>query len=160
MTKITHRKANEEDVMLYFNWANDVAVRQNAISTEPILLENHQKWFFSRLERLSTSMYIFEKENTVFGQVRFDIEGDSAIIDYSIDKKYRGQGLGSKILELAIDIFKKEFTGDYKNITGTVKESNIPSAKVFERLDFELKARQTSKGEVYKIFVLTKTKKI
>ena len=43
------RLANEDDLLTYFEWANDKDVRANAINQDPILLEIHTKWFLSRI---------------------------------------------------------------------------------------------------------------
>ena len=49
-TILTHRKATEDDMMLYFNWANDFSVRINSYQSELIPLENHKKWFNSEIK--------------------------------------------------------------------------------------------------------------
>lgn len=155
MVNFSYRVATEEDVMLYFNWANDSMVRQNAISTEPIQLEGHKKWFASRIKRPSTVMYVFEIESTPFGQVRFDIEDAKAFIDYSIDEKFRGKGLGVKMLKSSIVALKKENRTDFAKIVGVVKKSNIPSTKVFERLGFTEDRKDIIDNTEYIIFSLS-----
>lgn len=154
MAKIKCRHATEQDLMLYFNWANDKVVRNNAISKGTIPLESHKKWFANQLQRPLTRMYIFERDNKPFGQVRFDIENHSAIIDFSIDENYRGKGLGSKMLSIALETFRKDDRGSFIKIEGLVKSSNIPSAKVFQKLKFEFNRQEIINGEQYKVFVL------
>ena len=39
------RTAEETDMMLLFEWANELSVRQNSFSTEEISYEEHKNWF-------------------------------------------------------------------------------------------------------------------
>jgi len=134
---ISYRRAKETDLLLYLKWANDQEVRRNAISTAPIPMESHKTWFQSKLGSVNSFMYIFEQKGIPFGQVRFDIETNTAAIDYSIDKNFRGQGLGKRMLQLGIEGFLKEKVTLFPNqIIGIVKIENIYSAKIFKKLAF------------------------
>lgn len=129
------RRANMDDLMTYFHWANDPVVRQNAIQQAPIPLENHRAWFTKKVNSSDTLMYIFSLENgKEVGQVRFYFDEKEAEIGYSLDKNYRGQGWGKLILERAISEFIKTFA--WQTIIGKVKENNIASIRCFQRLNF------------------------
>ncbi len=153
---IVFRKAQIEDLMLYYNWVNDISVRNYAISTDPILLENHKEWFSNKIKSENTVMYVFFEDEIAIGQVRFDIDKDAAYIDYSVDSQFRGKKLGIKILNKGIESFLNEMDSNkFKNsIIGIVKTENIPSNKVFLRLGFELKKQKTIKTKLYSIFTL------
>ena len=43
------RKAIEADIKVLFDWANDLDVRQNALNSQLITWEGHEKWFQNRL---------------------------------------------------------------------------------------------------------------
>ena len=156
MKNISYRKATLADMKRYFEWANDVIVRENAVSTEPIQWEGHQKWFAKRVVSSTSFLYVFEHNEQPFGQVRFDIEENSAFIDYSIDTNFRGQGLGTKMLEQGITIFEKEAVNQFQQIIGIVKMTNLPSMKVFERLGFHFKKVNTINQVEYKVFEKTR----
>ena len=154
MTNFICRNANEGDVILYFDWVNEKSVRQNSVSIEPILLKDHKKWFLDRIKRSTTAMYVFELKDIPFGQVRFDIDGTTAFIDYSIDKNFRGKGLGAKILQKGIDTFLNKNSTNIKEIIGLVKNNNTPSAKVFSGLGFDIKEKKIVDSINYIVFVL------
>lgn len=94
------RNATEKDVDLLYEWANDIAVRANAFSTEPIPYTEHIRWFETKLQDKDTKIYIYMYEEQAIGQIRIDIVGEKAKIDYSIDARYRQQGHGKRMLKL------------------------------------------------------------
>lgn len=152
MKKLAIRKATSQDLMLYFSWANDVSVRQNAVNQHAITLDNHTQWFQQKVGSEKAYLYVFEKDNIPVGQVRFDINGETAEVDYSIDEQFRGQGLGKEMLSLGIEQFNQELPG--KEIVGIVKPNNFPSSKTFERLGFLPGADKKIEGQVYKTYRL------
>jgi UDP-2,4-diacetamido-2,4,6-trideoxy-beta-L-altropyranose hydrolase len=127
------RKAKISDLLLYFHWANDSIVRENAINQQAITLEEHQIWLEKQLDNPNVILLLIECNFGPIGQVRFDRNGASYIISYSLAKQFRGLGLGVVALTKAINYLqqKHSFT-----LIGKVRESNIASRKVFERLGF------------------------
>lgn len=144
---ITHKKAQIEDMKLYFDWANDKDVRSNAIETNKISWETHQKWFNKKIDDYNTILYIFNCGKKPIGQVRFDFDSNIGTIDYSLDKKYRGFGLGRVILELAILDVKSKSNIVFKAL---VKKTNQASIKIFEALNFSLEEENNNILSFYK----------
>lgn len=128
---ISLRSANYEDCTLLFKWANDSQVRKNAFSPNNIDLESHIKWYENKMNDENTRIFIVLKDNVEVGQIRVDISDNKGFIDYSIDKNYRGQGIGTEILQL----IKLEITK--VNLIGYVKKENIASMKAFEKAGYE-----------------------
>ncbi len=135
---ITIRLAAQNDVLTYFKWANDPEVRMNSVNTSPISLKDHTNWFYAKLKSKNSLLYIISKNGIPLGQVRFDKEKNSAEIDYSIAKGYRGKGYGEIVLKNAIKEYYNKFPKD--TIIAKAKESNIASNRVFEKSGFK-KAR-------------------
>ncbi|WP_049042195.1 GNAT family N-acetyltransferase [Clostridium sporogenes] len=130
--KFELRKANINDCNLLYYWVNDEQVRDNSFNSNKIDYEEHKEWLEKRLHSQYTRIFILEKERQRIGQIRIDIENTKAIIDYSIDKEYRGQSYGYKILNM----LEHEIIANYsyiKILEGRVKLSNISSQKCFER---------------------------
>lgn len=150
--KITVRSANENDLLLCYEWVNDPQVREQSYSKKKIPLPDHERWFSSKLEDDNSFYYILELENCPFAQIRFQVSGNEAILGYLVDKQYRNRGLGTIILSKGIETF----TGEYKKtiiITGYVKESNIASQKSFEKLKFTKEtAKEYPTSYKYKMF--------
>lgn len=118
-----------------FNWANDAEVRKNSFTNNKILYEDHIKWFNNKINSDKCIIFIVQFKYTPVGQVRIDIEGETGVISYSIDKSYRGKGLAIVMLSLLEDEIKKN--GIYiDKLIGFVKFENIASQKVFENLKY------------------------
>ena len=49
--KLHFRFANMNDIELYYNWANDKLVRENSYNQNSISLDEHTKWFQSKLNQ-------------------------------------------------------------------------------------------------------------
>ena len=56
------------------------------------------------------------------------------MISYSISKKFRGRGLGKKMLAMAIKKYKQS---KRVILAGKVRSRNLPSIKVFKSLGFK-----------------------
>jgi len=133
------REATSEDMELYWIWANDKKVRNNALNKKTIIWENHRKWFHSKFRDSNCVLYIILIDKKPIGQVRFDYTENFARIDYSIARQFRGRRLGSKMLRLAIEKYHNSNT---RKILGEVLPENIASAKIFESLGFSKKNNQ------------------
>lgn len=135
--QINFRKATLEDAGLLFSWANDMDVRKNAFAQHEISWEEHIAWFQRKLADTDCQIYIAYKNMTdmsekPIGQLRLDIEGDTAEIDYSVCAEWRGMGYGTWMIERAQLIADKRI----RKFSAKVKKSNPASAKVFEKCGF------------------------
>lgn len=142
------RNANINDSSLLFRWVNDPVVRQSAFKLEVISWSNHLSWFTGKLRSTKCEIYIFEDIfKKPFGQVRLEKkEEDQWNIDYSIDRSYRGLGLGKSIIKHVVNINRG------RQYVAEVKLDNIPSKKIFERLGFNLDSMNKS----YIVYTLNK----
>lgn len=134
------RKAKIEDFEIYFRWANDSDVRANAINPDQITLENHINWFKSKIISKYSYLYLIEINNSPIGQIRFDYSDKYYVIDYSVDRNHRGKGFGRLIIKIGIEKLLEELSTDQNlKLLALVKEDNIASSKVFEKLNFSNK---------------------
>lgn len=133
--KLVMREAYEKDVDLYFKWANDVEVRQNSFDQNPIVYENHVKWFMSKLESDYVQLYIFEVLGRPVGQVRLDRVEDAWEIDYSVDVSYRRLKVGKTMIAKLIE--STPYSSLNLPLRALVKSQNIASQRVFEQLGFQ-----------------------
>lgn len=140
---VTFRRAMPEDAGLYFNWVNDAEVRNNSITTGIISWETHQQWFSEKISSESLMLVFFLNEEP-FGQLRIDWENDGGWIDYSIDNRFRGLGLGKIILREAIELLNRASTR--KKISGKVKIENLASKRCFEKSGFSLESTISENG--------------
>lgn len=126
------REVEYKDSQILFNWANDLDVRRSSFNSNEISLESHIQWFEKKLKDNNSYIFIIcnDKENDI-GQIRLDIEKNKALISYSLDKNFRGLGIGKKVLTLMKEKFK-DIT-----LIGRVKYNNISSIKSFENAGFK-----------------------
>ncbi len=138
-TPLQARLANLNDEALLLEWANDTLVRENSINSKPISESKHREWFYRKLRQPDTcKIYIVETTDGLpIGQVRFDWneEKNGWLIDYSVDATLRGHGLGSRLLEKAIQELR--IVKQNALIFAEVKEQNYASQKVFAKMNFE-----------------------
>ena len=124
--KVNLRNVMIKDAELLFNWVNEKEVRENSIKTTFIEWGDHIKWLKNKLKKKNAFMFIAEIKNIPIGQIRFEKNYSNYIIDYSVDRDYRGQGIGEKILIEGINIIKS--TDDYPiTFLAKVKSQNIAS---------------------------------
>lgn len=135
--KLHLRRATKEDLMLYYKWANDPVTRSNSFNKDFISLESHISWFENMLKKDTSVLYVLVVDNACLGSIRFDMNGQNALLSYSIDKNYRGKGLGTVILELGIRQICKDFP-TIKKINGYIHKNNIASIASFKKVGFLL----------------------
>ena len=135
---ISFRKANENDMILYFNWTNDASVRENSYKSEPISLENHQNWFYKKIKDETCFMVVFENHiGTAIGQVRIQKQDKNiAVIGISNDANHRGKGYASKMIQLASEEFLKQ--NSQICISAYIKIENKASEEAFQKAGYEL----------------------
>jgi len=155
------RRAQEEDLMLYFSWANDPEVRHNSFNQEPISLEKHEHWFRSKLTNPNAFLYVLESDGKPVGQIRFDIGGEDnalvAEIDISVAPEARGRGFSLHLFKHGIAAFAAEAPLPI-TLQGSVKASNEASCQAFLQAGFNEEAQQTDNAEVrYFHLLLAKT---
>jgi UDP-2,4-diacetamido-2,4,6-trideoxy-beta-L-altropyranose hydrolase len=127
---LTLRTVQEKDCELIWKWANDPDVRAGSFFSEFIPWDDHVRWFNSKLNDLNCFFYIAMNERRVpIGQVRFDNNGKETLISVSLDKKFRGRGYGSRIIELASQEFF--MVSNDKVVHAYIKQGNNTSNKAF-----------------------------
>lgn len=144
------RLACHRDMAIYFAWVNDPRVRLNAININPIALDNHLSWFEGRLSDKNVKLFILFAGRLPVGQIRFEMNGAIATIDYSLDEVVRGRGWANQLLKLGINSLNQY---QIKKLKATVKINNIASAAAFIRMGFI--ERQLYKDDGYRYFELS-----
>ena len=131
---IDFRMACLKDAQIYFQWANDDLVRANSYEQRKISLEEHNDWFKRKLASPTCFFYFFSLNRIPTGQVRIDNSTTETIIGISVDSKFRGKGMGVRMLEMACEEYIMKFP--LAKIIAYNKADNIPSYKVFKEAEF------------------------
>lgn len=130
------REAVFADRDLLYGWANDDTVRANAFHTEKIPYEKHVVWFEKMMADASAYQYILCDDGTPVGQIRLNVEGDGALVDYSVEAGRRGKGYGSEMLRMLQERLAAGKIPCVTRIVGQVKRANHASARAFEKCGF------------------------
>jgi UDP-2,4-diacetamido-2,4,6-trideoxy-beta-L-altropyranose hydrolase len=135
----TVRRAGLEDSQLLLDWANEPGVRAASFSSAPISPDDHRTWFGRKVCDPSCVFFIaFDQRRTPVGQVRFDQVRSDAVVSVSLDRKFRGRGMGAAVISLACRQLFRE-TG-VRVVHGYVKPENETSASAFVKAGFMLHA--------------------
>jgi len=140
---ITIRKACEVDMTFVFNLSNESIVRLNSYNTNKIELNEHKEWFSKQIKKKDVLFYIIEFQNNAIGQVRFNIKEDYSVIGISISNSYRGKGLASESLKLAVS---KYFQKNSLPIYAYIKKTNKSSVTLFEKNKFSFYKEEIIEG--------------
>ncbi|OPG94970.1 hypothetical protein B2I21_29045 [Chryseobacterium mucoviscidosis] len=142
---ICFRIAVDSDIWNIYEWSNDKTTREMSFNSNTISESEHQIWFDKILFSEDCYLYIVEDalKNNQLGYVRLDQNG---IVSISIDKQFRGQGLGSIVLIEFIN-FVKGISLHCNKFTALIKVKNTPSIKSFEKVGFTLKGHYRHEGE-------------
>lgn len=145
--KLRLRRASSSDVAKVFQLSNDPVVRSKSIHQKPIVWESHVDWFQKALVDSSLKFYIVESEEGEFiGQVRFKKEEDFWITSISVCSDFRGQGLGSLMLQVALE----QMIGHV--VIAYIRENNVPSQRIFTKAGFVFQNTKEIEGEIYKLY--------
>ncbi len=140
------RHAEPTDALLLYRWANDPIARSNSFHKDPTTWPNHLKWYAARLSSPDTRIWILERETRPLGLIRYDrITPDTASISFQIDHPYRGQGMGSLLLQLTAPKACQEL--QVSTIEGTTFATNEPSARAFLKAGFKM-SRETVENNI------------
>lgn len=78
-------------------------------------------------------LFILESYGLPVGQIRFDDQGDSWLLSYSIDRDFRGRDYGYRIVDIGVAAALKVRSCPIRAI---VKKHNNASIRIFESLNF------------------------
>ncbi|MDA3898329.1 MAG: UDP-2,4-diacetamido-2,4,6-trideoxy-beta-L-altropyranose hydrolase [Desulfobacteraceae bacterium] len=117
-------------------WANDSLVRENSFNAEPILWNEHKKWFEHKIMDSNAYAYIAITElGESIAQIRFEVSEQFAEINYSIAPSFRGIGIAELLIQKGIQRFKTDHKG-ILNLQALVKPQNKTSNHIFMKLGF------------------------
>ena len=140
------RKATIEDAVILFKWSNDNLTRVNSYNKSSIGLDEHIKWFKSKLNSENCFFYMFADQlNTLIGTVRIEkTDKKKSIISITIAPEERGKGYSSQMIKDASQDFK--IKNNNVKITAFVFTSNVSSFKAFTKAGFKISKIEKIKG--------------
>lgn len=148
------RNATLNDSKIVFELSNDPTVREQSINKNTIELDNHIEWFNSRINNEKYLFLLaFDKSDNFIGQIRFQLENNSATVSISLVKDFRGKGLAKKILIKSCAKVLSE-QNNIKNIIAYIRPENKASIKGFESANFKFSGNEEINNEQFLKYIL------
>lgn len=133
------RPATASDAGLLFDWVNDPQVRGASFSTAPIIWPEHVGWLEARLaDKDSAWLWIAEAgDRAALGQIRFQREGDGAVVSFSVAAAARGRGYGRALLTAGCGELLA--ASGISTVFAYVKPDNLVSKRTLARAGFNFR---------------------
>ena len=140
------RPARVDDMRVLWEWANDPEARAVSFSPAAIPWEDHARWFKTHLGDAGYRILIAETREAVpVGTVRFERDGEDAVISVSVDRSSRREGYGRWLIRLgSLEILRSP--GVYR-IRAYIKPDNAASIRAFESAGFRYHAPAAVRGQ-------------
>jgi RimJ/RimL family protein N-acetyltransferase len=127
------RKVTKSDWKILLEWRNDKITRQNFFNSELVSINEHKEHISHTITNPNRKLFILEYNEIPVGTIREDKleRGGEFELSYTISPMYRGKKIGQIMISLYLIERKGTFLCE-------VKEENIPSIKMIEKLGFKL----------------------
>jgi phosphinothricin acetyltransferase len=126
-----------ESIVEIYNQA--IGSKFETAETTKIKTSDKIDWFFSHKPE-TYPIFVYEIEGKVLGWISFSSyrEGRTSLratieISYYVHHKFKRQGIGSKLIEYALDAAKKM---GYKNLFGIILDKNEASIQLLHKFGF------------------------
>ena len=138
------RDASLADAETLLELANDPLVRRNSFSTAAIRPDEHRRWFERRLADPGSRIFLFTTPSgETVGVVRFEEEDGVTVVSVTISRKWRGLGLGHRVIAMACRRFEAGRGGE---LVALVRPENAASLAAFARAGFEAEGEVVVRG--------------
>lgn len=127
---ISMRRATSDDCDAILQWRNAEETRKHVFDPEPILLENHRRWFQASLSNPDRIILIGEINGRAVGVLRYDFSGNEALVSVYLVPGHHGQGIGAELIRSGTR-WLKEYRPLTVKINAEVLSANAVSRHAF-----------------------------
>ena len=127
---ISLRKATMDDCEAIYKWRNAEETRRHIFYPEQISLDKHCTWFMESLKNYYRQILIAELHGRPVGVLRYDIDGQLAVISIYNVPGIKGYGIGTQIINTGSKWLRRYFP-DVHKIQAKVLPENVVSKKAF-----------------------------
>ena len=133
MPDIHLRNATDSDENLLFKWRNINELVALSSYQNKVTLDEHKKWFRNKLKSSNCELFIIQLNDQDIGLIRIDIRQKDCEVTIYLIPGNEGMGFGYKSLSQALKSIKTKCS----TFIAKVQVKNIPSQKLFIKLDFK-----------------------
>ena len=135
-TTLHLREIVQEDWKVLLDWRNDQVTRHNSFASEIVSERDHKKYIKDTIVSPMRSQFIIEYNGVPAGTIREDKCGSQEFdLSYTISPLFRGKKIG----QILMSLYLIDRAGVY---ICKVKEENIGSIKMIERVGFKFFANE------------------
>ena len=134
----------KSDMKAIYNLSNQASVRKNSFNENPIKLESHKQWFEKKLKDDNVIMLKAVVGSDLAGQVRLEIDKESALVGISVSEDFRGLGIAFKLIQEIIKVAKEK---EVRVLEAFIKPENLASIKLFEKAGFKFDRKSVVSGK-------------
>lgn len=132
---LTLRPAEKTDCKRIFTWRNDPSNRRFALDNTEIDWDTHAAWYGRTLANPHRVLLIGETEGGPVGVLRYDLDGDGAVVSIYLVPGTHGRGFGTALLEAGSRWLQQNRPG-VRYIDATILEGNHASLKAFHKAGY------------------------
>ena len=126
------REITKSDWKVLLEWRNDKITRQYSLNSDLVSVSEHKEYIKNTITNPNRILFIPEYNEIPVGTIREDrLESDVLELSYTISPMYRGKKIGQIMMSLYLIDTEGSFLCE-------VKEENISSIKMIEKLGFKL----------------------
>lgn len=135
---LTLRRAMLDDCRFFFDVANEPNVRAASFHPEPIDWGHHCQWFDDLLRNPLARSWVVSKDTQDVGVIRVERQklsgqrAEETVVSIALLPEARGNGVGSRSLQLALEVTPKA----WKPVVAYIKPDNLGSVKAFSKAGF------------------------
>lgn len=129
------RRAVAADCDLVWTWRNDERTRRHFHDPRPVDLAAHRRWFAASLEMESRDLLLGSEGEDPVGVLRFDHEGDRALVSVYLVPDRAGRGEGAWLLRAGLR-WLADHRPAIRDVDAEVLAANEASRRAFEAAGF------------------------
>lgn len=149
------RKTKENDIKDIYNNIHLKYIKKYYLAEEREQWENHKRWYKFLIKSPTYLLYTITDENKKFlGYIKFEIDGEIAIINIYLIEEIRQKKYSSDIIEKSINNLLKE-RKRVSIVLAYILEENIASIKTFKKNGFVFDSIGEYKGIEHMLFIKT-----
>jgi UDP-2,4-diacetamido-2,4,6-trideoxy-beta-L-altropyranose hydrolase len=150
-SELTIRHASLDDALLLWQWANDPVTRRNSFNGGSISWDEHQAWCARKHASADCRLWIMRAGELPVGQIRYERRrGDAAELSFSVAPGFRGNGLGTRLLQSTFDLAAREL--GVCQIEGAALVQNAASRRAFLNAGFVASEEKVISGKACVVF--------